>query len=81
MMNGIFFFPYLEEILCTFVDLSLCFNAILAAMVKVLRGPLAGNSSVVAQGLRAVGNMTNKNQDNRKRFATAGACDGTQVTS
>ena len=63
-----------EETFCKFFYLSVVIFAFVAVIVKLLRGSLSGN--VIIAGLSAIGNLIEKNEDNRKLFATAGACDG-----
>ena len=47
-----------------------------AAILKVLRGPLASNATVAWLCLRAIGNMTDVNEQNRNLFAIDDGCDG-----
>ena len=47
-----------------------------AVVVAVLRGPFSGFAGVAEQGLRAVWNMAKKNDENRRLFGIAGACEG-----
>ena len=68
------FISNFEEFLCKFFYLSVVIFAFVAAIVKLLRGPLSGNAIIA--GLSAIGNLIDKNEDNRKLFATVGACDG-----
>ena len=45
-------------------------------VVEILRGPLTGNAGVVEQGLRAIGNMADRNDMRDLLGTTTNACDG-----
>ena len=47
-----------------------------AAILKVLCGPLASIATVAWLCLRAIGNMTDVNEQNRNLFAIDDGCDG-----
>ena len=47
-----------------------------AVVVAMLQGPLSDKAGAVEQGLRAIGNLADSNDDNRKLLGAAGACDG-----
>ena len=45
----------------------------------MLRGPFSDFAGVAEQGLRTVWNMAKKNNENRRLFGIAGACEGESV--
>ena len=46
-----------------------------AVVSTFLQGPLSGSAGVVAQNLRAIGNLSDRD-DNRTLLGAAGACKG-----
>ena len=45
-------------------------------MAAVVVALMQGRAGVAMQGMRAIGNLADNNDDNRRLLGTAGACEG-----
>ena len=64
------------------VTFSLTDHSILdvaSVVVAVLEGSLSSNVAVTKAGLRAIGNLADNDDDNRRLLGCAGACEGEKL--